>query len=55
MRNEYAYLISARNGIDQPMQCHSDSLSSINYGTIVYNKTAVAFDHLKGYLGDEAF
>jgi hypothetical protein len=55
MRDEYAYLISARNGIDQPMQCHSDSLSSINYGTITYKKTAVAFDHLKGYLGDEGF
>ncbi len=55
MRDEYAYLISARNGVDQPMQCHSDSLSQTNYGTIVYKKTAVAFDHLKGYLGEEAF
>ena len=55
MRDEYAYLLSAKNGSDQPMQCHSDSLSSLNYGTIVYKKTAVAFDHLKGYLGDDVF
>jgi hypothetical protein len=53
--DEYAYLITGRGKVDQPIQCHSDEFTDTNYGTIVYKKTAVAFDYLKGYLGDERF
>ncbi|MCB0762542.1 MAG: M1 family metallopeptidase, partial [Flavobacteriales bacterium] len=47
-RDEYMWLISARRPDDQPIQCHSAEYTGINYGTIVYKKTAVAFDYLKG-------
>ncbi|MBI1268565.1 MAG: hypothetical protein GC193_14170 [Cryomorphaceae bacterium] len=53
--DEYAYLITGRGKVDQPIQCHSDAYTDMNYGTIVYKKTAVAFDYLKGYLGEERF
>lgn len=54
-RDEIAYLLTARNYLDQPMQCHSNHFTSINYGTVVYKKTAVAMDYLAGYLGQEEF
>ncbi len=55
MRDQFAYLISARVGADQPMACHSDDFSDLNYGTIVYKKSAAAMEHLRGALGTEAF
>jgi hypothetical protein len=54
-RDELSYLLSARLGLDQPMQCHSDAFTSLNYGPIVYKKTAAAFGHLRAYLGDARF
>jgi hypothetical protein len=58
-RDELMYLFSARRLDDQPMQCHSDEFTGLNYGTIVYKKTALAFNYLKGYLdgsqGDGSF
>ncbi len=49
-RDQLMYMYSARRADDQPMQCHSDDFTSVNYGTIVYKKTALAFNYLKGYL-----
>ena len=43
-RDALAYLLSARMSDDQPMQCHSDEFSGINYGTVVYKKSAAAFE-----------
>jgi len=37
------------------MQCHSNSLTSLNYGAIVYKKTAAAFAMLQSHLGTERF
>ena len=37
-RDVFAYFLSARMAIDQPMQCHSNDFSPINYGTVVYKK-----------------
>lgn len=54
-RDEFAYLLSARGYNDQPMQCHSDTFTRINYGTVVYKKTAVALEHLAGALGQATF
>ena len=54
-RDVFAYFLSARMAIDQPMQCHSNDFSSINYGTVVYKKTAAAFDYLRNSLGTERF
>jgi Peptidase family M1 domain len=50
---ELAYLITARNYNDQPIQLPSDYYSSINYGAIVYKKSALAFNYLMNYLGEE--
>lgn len=50
-----AYLFSARNNNDQPIEGKADEYTNTNYGTIVYSKTAVAFDYLHDYLGDDVF
>ena len=54
-RDQLSYLLTARLGLDQPMQCHSDAFRSLNYGAIVYKKTAAAFTYLRHYLGDARF
>ncbi len=54
-RDVFAYFLSARMAIDQPMQCHSNDFTSTNYGTVVYKKTAAAFDYLRNSLGTERF
>ena len=53
--DELSYLFPARLGVDQPLQCHSDTFSSLNYGAIVYKKTAAVFGLMRRYLGDERF
>lgn len=50
-----AYLFSKRQNVDQPIQTHSADFTQMNYGTIMYMKTATVFDYLKAYLGDEVF
>ena len=55
MRDRLAYLLSAQMGIDQPMQCHSDDFADLNYGTIVYKKSAAAMAWLEDYLGRQRF
>ncbi|MDP4717070.1 MAG: M1 family metallopeptidase [Flavobacteriales bacterium] len=53
--SELSYLISASQNLDQPLQCHSDNFTELNYGGIVYKKTALLFYYLKGYLGETLF
>ncbi|MGE0090456.1 MAG: M1 family metallopeptidase, partial [Bacteroidales bacterium] len=53
--HKVSYLMSARFNIDQPSSLHSEEFSSNNYGQIVYHKTAMIFDHLLFYLGEEKF
>ena len=53
--SELSYLITASQNLDQPLQCHSDNFTEINYGGIVYKKTALLFYYLKGYLGETLF
>ncbi|MFN0031030.1 MAG: M1 family metallopeptidase [Flavobacteriales bacterium] len=53
LTEELAYLISARGNNDQPMQLPADIYTNTNYGTIVYKKTAIAFNYLMNYLGEE--
>lgn len=52
---ELSYLLSARTNEDQPMQLPSEYYSNMNYGTIVYKKSALAFNYLMNYLGEEEF
>ncbi len=49
------YLFSARTGSDQPIELPAEKYAPINYGTIVYAKTAVAFRYLEKYLGTAKF
>lgn len=49
------YLFSARQNQDQPIQTHSAAFTELNYGAVMYMKTATVFDYLKAYLGDTVF
>lgn len=53
--DELAYRLNARRDLDQPLNLTSNEYTSINYGTMVYMKTALIMDHLFAYLGDEVF
>lgn len=50
-----AYLLSARRNEDQPIELHSMDYTNLNYGAIVYEKTAIVFRYLEKYLGTVAF
>jgi len=52
---EFAYRFNARRNLDQSCSLPSEEYTSTNYGTSVYMKTALAFDHLFAYLGDSLF
>ncbi|MFN8864851.1 MAG: M1 family metallopeptidase [Flavobacteriales bacterium] len=52
---DLAYRINASRGYDQALSCHSDEFTSMNYGAMVYTKTAMLFNYLKAYLGEEKF
>jgi len=49
------YALTARQCTDQPIETHSADFTPINYGAIMYSKTAVVFDYLRGYLGDSLY
>jgi len=54
-KEEYylAYLINAAKNQDQPIELPSNKYTSLNYGGDVYSKTALVFDYLITYLGEE--
>jgi hypothetical protein len=52
---ELAYFYSARAHSDQPISIASQDFTRLNYGSIVYSKTAVAFDYLMDYMGEDNF
>ena len=52
---ELTYKVSSYGNYDQPITSPSTEFTYINYGTVVYRRTALAFYFLKNYLGDEAF
>lgn len=49
------YLSFARIHLDQPVDLKSVDFTSLNYGVMVYRKTALLFDYLKAYLGEPVF
>lgn len=49
------YLFNARRNKDQPIEEHAAKYTSLNYGAIVYGKTAISFNYLKAYLGDDVY
>lgn len=54
-QNEFLYLFNARQRLDQPSGLPAEDYTYVNYGTIVYAKNALLFEHLKAYLGDSLF
>lgn len=49
------YAFCARTHTDQPIETHSKDFTSINYGSIMYMKSAIVFDYLRAYLGDTLY
>jgi hypothetical protein len=49
------YCLSARQDHDQPIETHSADFIPLNYAAIMYSKSAVCFDYLRGYLGDSLY
>ncbi len=52
---ELTYKYSRSLGIDQPADLHSDDFYTVNYGTVVYNKTVSAFFYLEAWIGKVRF
>ncbi|MCO6498994.1 MAG: M1 family metallopeptidase [Vicingus serpentipes] len=52
---ELMYLMNARKNLDQPIEEKAANYTSFNYGAIVYSKTALVFDYLMAYLGEEVY
>ncbi len=53
-QNELMYRFNARRNLDQPLSLTSADFTPTNYGCMVYSKSALVFDHLNAYLGDDA-
>jgi hypothetical protein len=51
----YSFMLSARSNRDQAMNLSSEKYTSMNYGAVVYHKSALAFSFLLKYLGEEKF
>ncbi|MBL4706366.1 MAG: hypothetical protein JKY54_17695 [Flavobacteriales bacterium] len=47
--------MNARRNLDQPIEHKSVDYTPMNYGGMVYSKTAIVFDYLLAYLGDSLF
>jgi len=52
---ELMYLLGARKNLDQAIEEKSEEYTPMNYGGIVYSKTAIAFDYLMAYLGENTY
>lgn len=51
----FLYAMQARRNADQPCHLRSDAFTSLNYGAIVYSKTALLFNYLQNYMGESDF
>ena len=52
---ELEWLIAGRSNLEQPINLAAPDFTPMNYGIILYNKSAMGFDYLRGYLGDSLF
>ena len=52
---EMMYFMGAWTAKDQPIDFPSADYTRMNYGGIVYSKSAICFDYLAAYLGQEVF
>ena len=51
----WLYAMSAKQGADQPCQLPADEYTQMNYAAIVYSKTAILFNYLMNYMGENDF
>jgi hypothetical protein len=51
----WLYAMQAKRNADQPCETSSEKFSEFNYGAIVYSKTAILFNYLMNYMGEEDF
>ncbi len=49
------FRFSGYNNSDQPADLPAPEYTFLNYGTVIYVKTALAFDFLESYLGEKMF
>jgi hypothetical protein len=54
LRNLFYQFVARRND-DQSLALHSEQFSSMNYGAIVYKKTANIYNYLAAFMGQETF
>lgn len=52
---EWSYLLLATHNADLPLLLHSTKYTELNYGAMVYAKTALITEYLKNYFGEELF
>ena len=52
---EVMYLINARRQLDQPTNLPANQFTSMNYGAVVYMKSAMILKYLENVLGTEEF
>lgn len=52
---EMEWLVQARNNLEQPINLPATGYNDLNYGIVLYNKAAMAFNYLRTYLGDSVF
>jgi len=52
---ELEWLTQSRQNFEQPINLPATEYSDLNYGIILYNKAAMAFNYLRAYLGDSIF
>lgn len=53
--DEVMYYYQAKRMADQPMNLGAEKYTALNYGSVVYYKSAVVFNYLKEYLGEAVF
>ncbi len=54
-RYELFYKFRAGQNLDQPLSLHAADFEDVNYGAVVYYKTAILFYYLMHYMGEENF
>ncbi len=51
----FAYDLSAFDNSDQPVTTPTEEFTYLNYGAVMYTRTALAFEYLEDYLGTSVF
>jgi len=51
----FLYALEAKRNADQPCELPSEKYTQGNYGAVVYSKTALLFNYLMNYMGEEDF